>query len=359
MKALYRTLIAGYYRRNALSFTLAVLLLAFVFRPPTVLVSPYVIQPMLEDLRFFAGVLTLLLLLQAKAWYETVAALRHPENQFLLALPALSATKLLGQLLRVNVGVMAPALAYGAVIMGYSLAAGTWHVAGLLALQGGVLAVATVHLRRRLLVPDEVSYRSARRSRVWQLGLTYPLGKMLWVKQRRALLTHKAVATLLLVGVAQYHLVQPFSTKGLNLVLLSIAMLQAMLPYWLRQRSDAWLMPWRNLPLSRWRWWASYLMLGGMLFAPEAMLAYAWQLPLWAALSYWLGAVALFMLAVALLHYQALTVKRYLIRSAITYVLPFLGLLYGLPWWGLALGGLAFGTWIFFEEWRKWNGFEA
>lgn len=359
MKALYRTLIAGFYHRNALLFTLLLIFLVFVFRPPTILVSAYFVRPMLEEGRFFAGVLALLLLFQAKAWQETLAALRRPENQFLLALGALPAGALLRHALGLCAGTMAPALAYGAAIAAYSLQAGTWHWTAWLGLQGGVCLGAALHLRHRLWHPCEVRFRTEARPRAWQLGLSYPLFRQLWLGHRRALLWHKAGAALLLIAAAQYHQAAPFSSKGLSLLLLSVALLQAMLPYWLRQSSDPWLMAWRNLPLPRWRWWGAYLLLGSLLFAPEALLAYAWQLPLWAVGSYALGALALFLLAIALLYHQPLQVERYLIRSGTAYVVLFLALLYGLPWWGLSLAGLAFGSWIFFEEFPKWNGFAS
>ncbi len=357
MTALYRSLILGFYRRNALLLTLVLIFMVFVFRPPTMLVSPYFVEPMLEDIRFFLGVIAVLGLYQAKAWRESVQAFSRPGNQFLLALGGLAPRTLRWELLKVSLGILAPTWSYILVIMGYSFYHGTWHGWALLTMQVGTLWGMSSHMIHRVLHPSERALTSHRSPWNWQLNLVYPLWQGLWTSQSRSVIIHKIGAAALLIGIARYHVHEPFSDKGMGMVLLSVATLQAMLPFWLRRHTDDWLMPWRNLPLSVGRWWSSYLLLGGLLFLPEALIAIAWEMPLWAVGSYWLGATALFMLAIALLHYQSLTVERYLIRSGSAYVVAFVILLYGFPWWGLAWVALGLGSWIFAEEFRKWNGF--
>ncbi|MEM9983700.1 MAG: hypothetical protein AAF804_01265 [Bacteroidota bacterium] len=357
--ALTNALIGGFYRRNFFFFTLLLVFTAFICRPPTLLVSPTFVGPMLEDLRFFGGVWGLLLLYQTKVWRDNLRTLSLPGHEFLYALGTLPSSRLLAWLMQVSMSTMAPALLYGGVVAGYSLIQGTPHLWILLFSQGAWCIGASLHLRHRILFPHEGKSGRQGRLRRWQLSLAFPLWQTLWQKQRRPFLIHKALIAGLLIGVAQYHQFEPFSAKGMDLVLLSLAVLQAMLPYQLRLHSDDWLMPWRNLPLSSWKWWGAYAILGIVLFLPEAWVALIGGLAPLTVLEYLLGSLVLFLLAIGILYHQAFSVEKYLIRVGQAYVVIFLAILYGIPWWGLGLGLLAFGAWIFHEEFNAWNGFHG
>lgn len=355
--AVRKTLIEGFYRRNVLFFTLLLIFAAFVCRPATLLVSPPFVLPMLEDLRFFGGVLTLLALYQMKTWRDNLRALDLRDHEFLYMLGALHRARLLGWLAIVSISTMAPALMYSAVIAAYSVWKGTWHVGILSLVQGGICLGASLQMRQRILGGQVGGHTRMRRLKPWHVGLTYALWQAVWQTQRQSLLVHKVMIAALWVGVAGYHQQEPFSEKGMGLVMLSLTMLQAMLPYQLRRNSDTWLMSWRNLPLPTWRWWLGYVLLAGGLFLPEAWVMLAGGLPFGVLMSYWLGAIALFVLAIGILYHQAFAVETYLIRVGQVYIVAFLAILYQVPWWGMGLGMFAFGYWIFQEEFRQWNGF--
>ena len=358
-KAFTKALIGGFYRRNFLLFTLLIIFAAFIFRPPTLLLSPSFVLPMLEDPRFFGGVLGLLLLYQAKVWRDNLRTLSLTGHEFLYALGTLSSSRLLAWFLQISFSTMAPALLYGGVIAVYSVVQGTTHVWVVLVTQGALGIGGSLHLRRRILFPHEGKVGRQSRLRQWQLSLIYPLWQTIWQKQRRSFLIHKAIMASLLIGVSQYHQFEPFSAKGMDLVLLSLTVLQAMLPYQLRLLSDDWLMPWRNLPLSTWKWWGAYAILGIALFLPEAWVALIGGLAPLTVIEYLLGSLVLFLLAIGILYHQAFTIERYLIRVGQAYIVAFLAILYGIPWWGLGLGLGTFGAWIFHEEFNTWNGFHG
>ena len=359
MKAVTTVWANAFYKRNALFFFLALCLLAFVFRPPTLLVSPYFVLPMFEDMLFFSIVVGLWTLYLIKCSWESFKTIHLPENRFLYLLASLPKGRLYRQIILQLIRIAGPALFYLVVIIAYSIYAGSWHWVGLLLWVSTWLAGTTYWMHYEIHHPREIQLSPG-----WQKwlekrvsnSLAYISLVSLWHNYRRQVLIFKGIVILLL-GLALWG--QPMIPKALLLIFWSIACLQSVLAHRIRQSEDDDIFMLRNLPIGRPRRWTNYLVASAVLFIPESIL--------WAAFSpgyegliqafgYFCGAVAANMIGISLLYYQPYPLPDFINKVFVLYMTGFVILLFGLPLWGLAILCLLFSSWVFGEEFYKWNG---
>jgi len=357
---LNRVLIGEFYRKNALFFGLLLAGLVFVFRPPTTLIQPYFVLSMFEDFPFFWIVQGVLLLYQVKAWRETVVRVSLPENRFLLSLISLPlSTRWMGWS-RVYAGIMAPATGYRAVVMGYSIWQGTAHVYGLMLGEIGLLILWGIQCEHLLWNPRERSIKLGWQDRLIQAirpGWVWVPFQLLWARHRiRLILTKGGILGLLALAIG-LNATGSLSTKGWNLIFLSLGILQIMFAYFLRQEEEDCLYLFRNLPLSRWQRWGGYMAVYLLLLTPELfLLGFMPGNVRWIVeqmTSFLTLELGLLMLGTGLTCYKSLETEMYLQWMFGGYVVAFFVLLFGLPGWGVGIAIGLFGTWIGMEEyWR-------
>ncbi|MEM6804726.1 MAG: hypothetical protein AAF696_25235, partial [Bacteroidota bacterium] len=188
MRAVYEVLIQQFYRRNFLLFFILLSLLAFVFRPPTLLISPFFIGAMLEDGLFFGVVSGLIGLYYLKSIIDTWRNIKLPENRFLYQLGSLPDRELYGVLAKVLLGVMAPGMAYMLVIAAYSVYQMSWHFLLILKVHLLIFAIGTYLLKESIQKPREKEIRSglqyALESRL-RKSLSFIQIQMIWHRKRR------------------------------------------------------------------------------------------------------------------------------------------------------------------------------
>ena len=365
MNAIRQVLVAEFYRRNFLFFLLVIILLVFVFRPPSLLISPWFVLPMLESLPFFGLVSGLILLYDAKCWWDLWHSIHRQENQFLYALAILPVPRLCRVLLGPIFGVLAPGILYLLIIAAYSIYANSWHVWAILGIHLIILPGISLHLAHAIRHPREVRIRHGWQSwleaRFKESFVFIALQTLIRYHPLGFLLTKSLIWALMILTMISHHL-GPFTEKGLELVLLSLAALQLMLAYWLRESEDRLIFSLRNLPISRFRRFSDYLLVALLLFLPEALLwiggnGYGLGIALSEAGAYLLTAMAFFLLGVSFLYYQPFSSVQYLRIGFAAYLIFFLAVLFQLGLWlpSMLMVGLAFL--IFMEEYLAWDGF--
>lgn len=365
MKAIHQVLIAEFYRRNALFFLLGLIFLVFVCRPPSLLVSPWFVMPMLESGLFFGIVSGLIFLYYLKCWADMWRSIHQKENAFLFVLRTLSPTHLSLRMSIELLGTMGPGFLYILVVAGYSIYIQTWHVWAILGGHLLFLVVASLHLRHAILYPKEIIPRHG-----WQAWLEARFRKS-WVfiaiqtlfsSHAMACLFSKVVIWILLISTLIGYQAAMFSDKGLKLVFLSLATLQILYAYWLRTSEDPLIFGMRNLPIAWWKRWMAYAWTGILLFLPEALFWISANFQGLADAStegvlYLLMGLSFFLLGVSFLYYRPFPMIDFLRIIGLVYFLFFIGILFQVPIWipiGLSLG-LSFM--IFGEEFHQWNGF--
>lgn len=364
MKAVYEVLVQEFYRRNFLFFFLCIALLGFVFRPPTLLISPIFIGPMLEDLIFFGVICGLMSLYYVKCVWESYKRIHIPENRFLYSLGAMEKGPLYLLIGKSLAAVMAPGIGYMLVIVGYSIKAGTWHALAILGAHALILLAATYFLIHGIYHPKENELSSGIQKylegRIKE-SLSFIQLQMIWFRKRRQVIILKGICLVLLALTAWSEASDPFPPKGLDLIFLCIVSLQCVYAYQLRRAEDESIFILRNLPINRFRRYLSYLITGLVIFLPEVMLWISWiptEQSIWQALSYYALGMAVWMIGIALLYYQAMEMPDYLQWVFGMFMTLFVMILVGVS--GIPAGALTllFSSWIFFEEYYKWNGFK-
>ncbi|MEM7372686.1 MAG: hypothetical protein AAF587_28955 [Bacteroidota bacterium] len=365
MNAIRQVLIAEFYRRNYLFFLLCATLLVFVFRPPTLLFSPWFVLPMLEDYRFMGIVLALLLVYELKCWRELWNILHQKNHSFIRILAILPFHQLTWLMIRQLLGVMAPAILYVSVIAGYSVYSQTLEWIPLLLGQLGILLLVGIHLAHGIRSPREVTIRSgwqAHLERQFKESFSFiSLQTLLHYHTLGILLTKSVVWTLMVFSlIAQQE--SPYPDKSMKLILLSLVGLQIMLAYWLRRSEDGLIFSLRNLPILPQKRFGAYVLTAVILFLPDCLIWLgANTQPLGTALPtllFYLGlATGSFLAGIALLYYKALPVIKYLQIGFLAYLILFLAILFQIPAWIPILVLLGLSSLIFWEEYFQWNGF--
>ena len=366
MKAVQSIFIEAYYRKNYLFFALVLIFLGLVFRPPTLLVSPMFIPPMFESPTFFLTTIIILSAYLAKAWRESYRNLYLPENSCLFILGGLPIGRIWRILFLQMLAVMAPATIYLLLISGYSLMANSWHAALCITLSLGTPAIAAMQLTNNIIRPREKEIR--RGIQAWVEGrfknsLSFVALETLWTYHSRELLISKGISIGLIIISALAHQQSPFPPKAYRLILLSIIILQIMLPYRLRRSEDKLIFDWRNLPLSRVKRYGAYLLTAIIIFIPDSLCLLFFSSQdtinmMGLTSSYMLLGIGIFMQGVAILYYKPHLPTQYAQWFFGVYIVIFFIILYGFQLWLPALLSLVFSSWIFFEEFYTWNGWE-
>ncbi|MEM8887490.1 MAG: hypothetical protein AAGD28_05850 [Bacteroidota bacterium] len=364
MKAVYEVLIQQFYRRNFLLFFLCLSLLAFVFRPPTLLISPFFIEGMIKDLTFFGVVSGLIGLYYIKCLTDTWRNIRLSENRFLYLLGALPNDELFLIMVKVLLGVMGPGMLYMMVIAGYSIYYASWHIWLILGAHSLLIAGAAWGMMKVIQRPNEREIKSG-----WQYFLEGKLKKslsfiqiqMIWFRKRRQVIILKGISLGLLGLMAWSEYDDPFAPKALDLLFLCIASLQCVYAYQLRRAEDESIFILRNLPIPRYKRYFSYVITGLLIYLPEFIL---WNsfLPtdtsFIQSLSFYAVGMGVWMLGIALLYYKPMLLPDFIQWIFGMFMTLFVLILFGV---GAKLSGLLvllFSSWIFFEEYYKWNGFK-
>ena len=74
---------------------------------------------------------------------------------------------------------------------------------------------------------------------------------------------------------------------------------------------------------------------------------------------YLLIATFFFMMGISMLYYRNLPSFEFIKFEVIAFMIMFVGRLYGMPLWTMALIGLAICFWMFMDEFDRWNGLES
>lgn len=365
MKAIQQVLIAEFYRRNYLFFLISVCLLVFVFRPPSLLVSPWFVLPMLEDFTFLGIVLSLLFLYEVKCWWDMWQTIHLKDHQYLRILAVLPFHTLLWVFIRQLLGVMAPAILYLLAIIGYSLYEQSLHWIPLLLGQIGILALVGAHLAHSIRKPREVRIRSGLQAKLEQRfkqSFAFISTQTILTYHKLGLFITKAVVWTLMILTIIGHQQDPFPEKSIKVILLSLVGLQVMIAYWLRRSEDRLIFGLRNLPILPYKRFAAYSLTALILFLPECLIWLGAQstslsnaLPdMFLYLGLGMGS---FLGGVALLYYKALPVVEYLKVGFLAYMIVFFSILFAIPGWIPILVLLGLATLIFQIEFFQWNGF--
>lgn len=363
MSALREVLVWEFYRRNLFFFGLGLMLLFLVIRPPSLLVSAYFITGMLESAPFFGFIAGLLCLYYAKCLYETQRSIHRRENHFLYELGALPGLRLSLWMGAQLVGVFLPALLYAGVIAGHSLYVGTWHAWAIIAFHVLLLLSAAGWMTYEIRHPRERQF-SRGKPLPWMKGWTdsvaHLLFSLLWEQRRVGLLVTKGLVIALLSLTFWAQAVDPMPVKGVLLIFMCLACLQAMIPYWLKEEVDGscqWL---RNFPRSRWRRFLDFGLTGLVLWLPEGIVCVgatgAWGLPLIWTGYYLFAVLAAYYLAIAALHYRKLTTEAYLKLLFGAFAVFFFAILFAIPQFLLYGFAILFSSWIFYDEYYGWQG---
>lgn len=364
MKAVYEVLIQEFYRRNFLFFFLCIALLGFVFRPPTLLISSIFVKPMFEDLVFFGVICGLISFYYTKCIWESYKRIHQRENRFLYSLAALENRDLYQLMAKVLVAIMAPGIGYMMVIAGYSLRVGTWHVFAIIGVHVVLLLAASFLLARAIHHPVEKELKSGIQKYLEgkiKKSLSFIQLQMIWFKKRRQVIILKSICLALLALTAWSESSDPFPPKGLDLLFLCIVSLQCVYAYQLRRSEDESIFILRNLPITRLKRYISYVITGLVIFLPEIMFWISWNPSdhsIIQALSYYAIGMGVWMMGIALLYYQAMEMPDYLQWVFGMFMTLFVMILVGVSGVPAGLLTLLFSSWIFFEEYYKWNGFK-
>lgn len=365
MKAIHQVLIAEFYRRNALFFLLGLIFLVFVCRPPSLLVSPWFILPMLESTLFFGIVSGLIFLYYLKCWADMWRGIHQRGHAFLYILRTLSPIRLCVRMSIELLGTMGPGFLYILVVAAYSVYTQTWHVWAIFGVHVVFFVVASLHLSHAIRYPREIVPRHG-----WQAWLEARFRKSWVFIALQTLISSHLLAsvfskvviwTLLLMTLSGYQ-AEMFSNKGLKLIFLSLAALQVLYAYWLRSAEDRPIFVMRNLPIPWSKRWLAYFWTGIILFLPEALFWMTANFQGLAAagsesLVYLMMGLSFFLLGISLLYYRPFPMVDFLKHIGLVYLLFFVSILFQVPIW-LPLGiSIGLSLMIFGEEFHKWNGF--
>lgn len=363
MRAVREILVWQFYRRNLFFFALALLLLFMVFRPPTLLVSAYFMQGMLEDIRFFGVIASILCLYSIKALYETWQAIHTRENHALYVLGALPRLRLIVLLAEQVAGVLLPGIIYAGIIAARSLLAGTWHAWAIMAFYAALIVLSAVALSHEVLHPRERVFRrrfSFSWMEWWTRSIPYIFVSQLLHHRRIALMVSKGVVLALLSLTLWVQDYDPMPEKGILLIFMCLASLQAVIPFWLTEHVHTecqWL---RNFPMKRMRRFRDYAVSCLVMAIPEGLviagLTGLLGLPLVWTAYYLLGVLAVFLLAIAALHYMSLTMETFLKWLFGAFAVLFFAILFAIPQWILYPLAIAFAGWVFADEYYNWEG---
>lgn len=348
----------GFYRKNYLFFFLFILVFAFLVKPPTILFSPYFIDPMLEDATFFGITMGLLGLFVAKGLGDSLSMIQHPHHTFLHQLSLLPGPQLYLIILKQISLVWGLALGYALFIAGYAFAHHSWHGWAMLGGIGVCYGVAVPWLAHQIHHPRERRIRPG-----WQawIGnyvsnqLSYISLLALWERYRRQVGVLKLVGLALWVALST---AEAWNLKTMRLSFWAILCLQGILVFRLRQAEDRSLFLLRNLPIPRWRRWFTYLGTVSFLFGLDGL---SWLVLTgnWVQVGeIMLAAIGMGLLGIAALYYRQMELATYLNHIVGMFFSGFICLLFGLPLWLWGTLSMGLSYWIFFEEYYGWDGWQ-
>lgn len=356
MSALLRVpglvLAGAFYRRHMIFFSLLVLTLVGLVRPPTVLFSGMVIGPLMALDKAALVLVGICLAWTAYAGWRLWVYLRLPELEFLWVLGALPFGRRWGLAALQFLLVGLPGLGYLALMAYHGLALGRWT--GGLALGLGLLA----WVLGATLLAMRLGRANARRqvARAWlpryPVGLTHMFWKSMLGMHRSTLLIVKGFSVLL---VGLYVSAGPGEVIPAMALLAFVvsAVLQTALPFRLRQTEETELGWLRALPIRWWRRQGSFMLvhLGAQL--PELLLLVLGCLSaghaLWPVWDYLLAVMALHALSIGISYLPQMTGQDFLRLQFAAFVLLFLALIFRLPmdviYGVLGVGGLGLSYW--------------
>lgn len=357
MTALKEVFIYEFYRRNYLFFLLIAIFLVFVVRPPSLLVSPYFMEAMLESQLFFGIVTGLLSAYYIKCAFELLRAIHSPENRFLYQLGAIPLRERWTIMLKQLLGVSAPAFGYMSVIAVYAVVYYTWHIFAIVGFNLLWFSSISLVLSHELHRPRERKFRLGLQAWLFSklknsISLIYSL--MVWNQHRLAYLISKGVSVILLFALLYSQKINPMPIKGVHLSLFSIACLQGIIAYWMQQSVNAQFMMLRNLPIPRYQRFFQYAGAALILWIPEGLmmivLLSSLSLPMIWGLEYAAAISGIYLLTIALLHYKLLPLTQYLSYLFWFFVLAFFVLMFNAPTLGVYGFCLILAWAMFWEE---------
>ncbi|WNJ21598.1 hypothetical protein [Pontibacter sp. G13] len=349
----------AFYRRHGLVFLIGILLVAGMFRPPTLLIGPEFMAGLWDSPYLTWGVAGACAGYLGYAFRWMWHRLHHPENRWLQELAILPIWRQWMMGLGVSALPALPAAGYWSVLAVYGVNGGRWEGSlflGLILLgwlvSGWALAWAIRHPRPGI-------WRS-RSSRPRWVGFVGMYVRMMWAEHRGVTLWVKG-AVLVLLGLAMWgEVVDPMPGKGLRLVWWTLSFGQAILAFLLRGTEDRQLFLLRNLPISRARRWLAYAAFGGLMLVPEYFVGICvagWGgVPIWGLWEYLQLGVAVFLLTSSALYYLPAEMTPFLKSLLWAFMLGFFLLLFGLPVWVMSGTMVILAIGIFSEEYPRWNG---
>ena len=318
---------------------------------------------MLDDIRFFGVVAGVICLYYAKALFETWQSIHQSENHVLYVLAALPPRRMLGIMAEHLAGVLLPGILYAGVIAGYSLLDGTWHVWALMGFHVGLLGIASFWLVFEVRNPRERIFRK-RFTMPWMHAWTYSIAhlyvSLLLQNRRTGVWISKGLMLLLLAVTLWVQGYDPMPVKGIYLIILCLACLQSLIPFWLHELSQTQCQWLRNFPRPLLKRYGDYVLGYLLLSIPELLLISGLTgflgLPVAWTLYYLLAVLAIYLLATAALHYEPLTMESFLKYLFGVFAVLFFAILFAIPQWVLYPFVIAFAAWIFVAEYDTWEG---
>ncbi|MEO0896905.1 MAG: hypothetical protein AAFY71_10930 [Bacteroidota bacterium] len=348
----------GFYRKNYLFFLFFIGLFAFIVKPPYLLFSPYLLEPMLASPAFLGGVMGALLLYYIKGLRDSIAIIHEAKHAFLYQLICLERKELFLVVGKQLWTIFAPVWLYTLYLAGYSI-----YLRGLQWIPLGIGCILSIWLAFGLTLFHLKNPREYAITQNWQTWLEKQFQRSLsylslmstWHHYARLVLLIKGISWILVFAIG---LQNGWVLKAIYLCLWAITALQGILYYRLRQAEEKEQFILRNLPIPRSERWLNYLLScmviglgdgwiwilsgGTFIIGGEILLAH----------------IGVGLLAVAMLHYRPMELSTYLNYVIGLFMVGFMLMLFGLPLGIWGIGCILFSYWIFWEEYYKWNGWQ-
>jgi hypothetical protein len=347
-----KVLAGGFYRRHMVLFGLLLLALVGLVKPPTVLFSAVVIQPLMANDTAAYILTAICLAYTAYACWRVRVYLRLPELEFLWVLGALPRMRRWQVAATQVLLVGFPGLGYLTLMAYHGFK--TAHWTGGLAAAAVVLAwfAGTALLAYHLGRPETRTAARRRWLPRYPVGLTHILWKSMLGMHRSTLLIVKAFSVLLIALYVSAGPAEVIPQMALLAYIVS-AGLQSVLPFRLRQTEETEYTWFKSLPIPWWRRHGSFMLVHLGAQIPELLLlvfgCVSTGYPLWPAFDYLLAVMALHSLSIGLSYLPKMTSQDFLRLQFAVFMLLFLSLLFqvplGLLYAGLGTAGLGLSYW--------------